>query len=315
MNIESEKKIYAITCGMVAAGYDLYTTAWVDLYDFAQEAAQLTLDEDIKGWFKKARTGQAEVNPYWPRGHAVLSAVFFIDGDGFDIDGFIAFFDETGVTDPFSRESFREWIAELPRVLEYMDKKAAGLWEKYKTLLNHLTYGSEPLMIKTRKIADDFFEGEAKELLFAPNPLYSPYATDFVHTGNKIVVIGHSCDTESMLHEALHIEVAKYRDKITAFSKKHSNGAFADLEKMIYMGYIDQKTHVDEYNESYIRVIEECFVRGISTVLAGGGARRLTAHAHDGFGSVPIIGTYFEQSRPKASELGAFIDSVLEKFI
>ncbi|MCL2217386.1 MAG: hypothetical protein FWB91_10260 [Defluviitaleaceae bacterium] len=315
--IENNKKIYAIACGMVASGYDLYTSMVGDIYNFAQDVATLSLDAHVREWFQKTKTGQVNVNPYWPRGHAVISAVFFVNESGFDIDSFMKFFDESGITDPISKEDFLDWIAELPSMLAYMEEKAAGLWDRYCKLVEWLTDGYEPIINEACKIAKDFFGKDTKELLFAPNPLYSLYATDFVRIGNKIIVIGLSCDVESMLHESLHVEVAKYRDKISAFTIEHWHGNFADTAKMIDLGYINHQaiTHVDDYKPAYARVIEECFVRGISTVLAGGGVRRLSVHANNGFGSVPAIGFFFEKLRPKAHDLGEFITHVLREFI
>jgi hypothetical protein len=316
MSVEINRKIYAVTCGMVASGYDLYTSAVGDIYWFAQEVANLSMSENVRSWFEKARTGQVAVNPYWPRGHAVLSAAFFTEGKNFDIDGFMSFFDNTGVSDPIGRKEFIEWISQLPLMLEYMDEKASSLWEKYCGLFTWWLSSGRKSIEEACKISNEFFGDAAMELSFIPNPLYSPFATDFVRIGNKLIVIGHSCDAESMLHEALHIEIAKYRDKITTFINEHGYANFANFSKMIEMGYINQNAinHADDYKPAYAHVIEECFVRGISTALAEGGARRLSAHANEGFGSVPAIGLFFEKMRPKADCLGEFMDYVFGRY-
>jgi len=294
---------------MVATGYDLYDAGNADICDFAREVKVMPLDDNVRLWFEKARTGQVTVNPYWPRGHAVLSASFFVNGCDFDIGGHMTFLDETGVTDPIGRENFISWIAELPYMLAYMEEKVAGFWDGYCNLQSILAVNNDAIVSEARKIAGDFFGAGAYELFFTPNPLYSPYATDFIRIGNRIIVIGHSCDVESMLHEALHVEVAKHRDLISAYVLKHGHGNFADIAKMTKLGYIteDKMMHGDDYKPHYVRVIEECIVRGISTVLAGGGDSRLAVHANDGFGSVPAIGVLFRQMRPEANVLGSFI--------
>jgi len=109
-----------------------------------------------------------------------------------------------------------------------------------------------------------------------------------------------------MLHETLHTVVAVYREKIMAFSRKYGLMGFADREKMIEFGYM-----VDDSDESITHVIEECFVRATSVVLANKSDERLLAHAAYGCDGVPLIASFFKSMRPTVKDMGTFIDAVL----
>jgi len=68
---------------------------------------------------------------------------------------------------------------------------------------------------------------------------------------------------------------------------------------------------VDDSVDSITHVIEECFVRAMSVVLANKDDGRLRAHAKYGWDGVPFIASYFKSIHPTIKETGAFIDTVL----
>jgi hypothetical protein len=113
-----------------------------------------------------------------------------------------------------------------------------------------------------------------------------------------------------MLHETLHTVVAVYRDRIMDFSQKHGLMGFANREKMIEFGYM-----VDDSVDSVTHVIEECFVRAMSVVLANKDDERLRTHAKYGCDGVPFIASHFKSIHPTMEETGTFIDTVLENMI
>ena len=155
------------------------------------------------------------------------------------------------------------------------------------------------------KTAGTFFEEKMPLIVFSPN-LFSAYSTDFVRIGNQIITIAAEPDVESMLHETLHTVVSAYRGKIMEFSIKNELIGFANQEKMIEFGYM-----VDYSADSITHVIEECFVRAISVVLANKSDERLLFHAEFGCDSVPNIASHFKTIRPTVNEIGTFIETVL----
>ena len=161
------------------------------------------------------------------------------------------------------------------------------------------------MMEEAARTAHDFFSDGAPKMSFSPN-LFAAYSTDFVRKGNNIITIAAEPEIESMLHEILHTVLAVHREKIMEYSKKYGLADFASREKMMEFGYMD-----DDTATSITHVMEECFVRAISVVLAGKGDERLYAHAEYGCDSVPMIAHYFKTIRPTVNELGSFIDTVL----
>ena len=72
---------------------------------------------------------------------------------------------------------------------------------------------------------------------------------------------------------------------------------------------------VDDSIDSITHVIEECFVRAMSTVLANKSDDRLCFHAKYGFNSVPFIASYFMAIRPTVQKMDIFIDTVFLNMI
>ena len=307
MDMDYNSKLFAMAAGLVASGYDLYDAANADgILDLARDVGQITLDEHIYRWFKAAKTGQVAVNPYWPRGHVAIMATYFCKDEAIDLAGFMEFYDKLGIADPVGRDGFCDWLAQLPQVLAYMQGKMERFLARYWALVGSCMPRWLPMLEQSRKAAADFFGDNAPQLIFAPNLLFSPYATDFVRVGGKIVVIATAPDAESVLHEALHDAVGLHRDKIIAFAEKHGLGGLVEFDKMMALGYMH-----DDSAASCARAIEECIVRAVSVMLARGGKERLKAHAADGFVGVLRTGDLFGQIRPSVRGLGGFIAELL----
>jgi hypothetical protein len=292
---------------LLSSGANAYDHNNADISALAERIGKLKISNDIKNWFTRARTGQVEVNPYWPRGSAVATACFFVENGNFDIDAFFSFCESTCMSDPIGIEDFRLWISDLPKILAYIETlpDIQSLWDEYCRIVNVRMHKWNDIINEAAKTAQDFFGGKAPEMSFSPN-LFAAYSTDFVRIGNKIITIASEPDIESMLHETLHTFVAAYRKKIMNFSKKYGLVNFANREKMIEFGYM-----TDDSVASITHVIEECFVRAISVVLAGKSDERLNIHAEYGCDSVPFIASHFKTIHPTIDEFGVFIDTVL----
>jgi len=316
MRIKNNPRIFYLACGLLAEGdkrYDHNDSEIAALAKKIQKASQeVSLDADIIQWFNLAKTGQVDANPYWPRGHAMLMAVVFTEeGTDLDIDQFIEFLESINMQDPIGPEEFREWIGRLPEILTYAETLFRTFWKEYCEIMFARTSSWMPQIEASRLPLKEFFGKSAPNLVLAPNLFASPFAADFVRIPNDDTVTMIACkpDVESMLHEALHSEIAKYRDKIIAFGEEHSLAAFADAEKMQELGYMQT---VDDDPAYTSHIIEECFVRALSATLAGGGEGRLQSHINCGFTGLPTIADYFEEHRPKAANLGDFIDTTLK---
>ena len=310
MQVELNRNLFYILAGLVSSGANTYDHNDTEISALAEKIVNLDISENIKSWFSRARTGQVEVNPYWPRGSAVAAACFFIQLHGvFDIDACFSFFDSTGAAaDPIGDEDFRAWISDLPKVLSYFEEYEAikPLWDEYCHIVNSRMPKWNLQIDEATKAADSFFAGAAPEMYFSPN-LFAAYNADFVRIGNRITTISSEPDVESMLHETLHMAVAVHREKIMEFSRKNGLMNFADRDKMMEFGYM-----ADDSVDSIAHVIEECFVRAVSVVLANKNDERLNAHVMYGCDGVPFIALHFKNMKPTVKEFGEFIDVVLE---
>jgi len=306
MSVEKNRNLFFVLAGLVSSGADAYDHSDTEVSALAERIVNVDISENIRIWFSRARTGQVEVNPYWPRGCALSTACFFIEEGFFDIDKFFSFFESTAIADPIGMHDLRSWIFELPQALLYMETQSdiQSLWDEYNRIVNKRIIKWISVIDEAKNTARRFYGDNAPEMSFSPN-LFAAYSTDFVRIGNKIITIAAEPDVESMLHETLHTVVAAYRDKIMTFSEQNSLKGFATRDKMMELGYMD-----DGSASSIIHAIEECFVRAISVVLASKSDERLYAHASYGFVGVPFIASHFKKICPTVNKFGAFIDTV-----
>jgi len=310
MNIVNNKFLFYVSIGLTASGSDGYDHNDADISALVKQIHAAKFSDEIKFWFSRARTGQVEVNPYWPRGSALAVACFFIDETYiFKSDLFFDFIENTGVNDPIGAEDFKEWITELPDILREIDTKpvTALLWNEYCRIVDNRSPEWHDMIKKAVNAVEIFFGNNAPEIAFNPN-LFTPYSADFVRIGNRIITISYTPDAETMLHETIHTAVAKYRDKITAYAEAQGLGNFADKNKMMEFGYME-----NESADSAAHVIEECFVRAIAVTLSGGNDERLRFHAEYGCNSVPFIASYIRRIKLSYANLGELIHDVLDK--
>ena len=320
MYVSNNPNIFYMAAGLVAAKekdeYTYWNTFDGYIYDLIEKINEISINDYTRDWFRRAETGQVNVNPYWPRGSAMHSATFFLQNDDFNVDEFLRFYYGTGVRDPVGDEDFRSWIMDVPRILSYMKGmySTSSAWEAWCAIVENRKTDWESIAKNAQEVLSEFFVNNAPKMLFSPNLLIHFCETNFVHLHDSIVTIAYQPDVESMIHEALHTEVSKHRDIINTLHEAYKINDFFDYLRMLDYGYLHQFETQEENTASYLHVVEECLVRGISTVLAGGGERRLAAHANSGFGCVPYIGRCFTEKQPNAAQLGDFISNVIRNF-
>ena len=309
MRIKNNPKIFYMACGLIAEGDRRYDKNDAEIAALADKVRKIPMDDDILQWFNLAKTGQVDINPYWPRGHAMLIATLFVEEDGtFNIDQFLQFLHDIKAKDPVGEYQFRIWIAHMPKILTYVEGKFRALWKEYCEIIFARMPLWMPEIEASRIPLKEFFGASVPKLVLTPNLFASPFAADFVRREeNTVIVIACKPDVESMLHEALHTEIVKCRDKFKAFGESNGLTGFANLKKMKKLGYMQKD------NPTYIaHVIEECFVRALSIILAGGGESRLKMHVGYGFTGLPAIAKFYDNYRPTVENLGDFVDAVLK---
>jgi len=293
MRIECNHGVFAMAAGLVAAGYNMYNTGVVDIdvLSLARKASQLQIDDSIRFWFECARTNQVSVNPYWPRGHyAVISA--YQGKLPSDLD-----------------PQHLDWIQYIPMALLVMYEATIDLFGIYQDMVTKREPGWKPAYHHGLTALQDFFETDCTErVLFVPNLLMSPHATDFVQKNDVTVVIGATLDAESIVHEVLHTSLAACRDTLAAYAAQRGTQGFACPDAMRELGYMR-----DNSVKSCVNAIEECIVRVLSSLMTGGGEKRLETHADVGFLGAAQVGRIFQENRPKSKEIADFISFLLER--
>jgi len=310
MRIKNNPKIFYLACGLLAEGDRRYDANDAEVAALALKIRRAPVDSDILQWFNLAKTGQVGVNPYWPRGHSMLTGCFFFD-DYFDVDSFSEFIEGTNMADPIGPDEFKEWIGRLPLVLDYAEGKFRDFWKEYCAIVISRMASWMAEIEASHLPLKEFFGKAVPNLVFAPNLFASPFAADFVRTPDDgIIVIACKPDVETILHEALHIEIAKHRSNIMNFAERYGIKGFANAHKMKQLGYMPSDSPI-----SAGHVIEECFVRVLSVILSGGGEKRLQGHVRQGFSGLPAIAKYFKNHRPTSDSLGEFIDIILKGMV
>ncbi len=213
------------------------------------------------------------------------------------------------MSDPIGIDDFKDWILGLPDILRNLDDHPAttALWREYCRIVHRRSPQWQGMIEKAVNAAKLFFGDDAPEMVFNPN-LFTPYSADFVRMGNRIVTISSAPDAETMLHETMHTAIAKYRDKLISFAEVFGLGTFADKDKMMQFGYME-----DESAESAANVIEECCVRALAVTLSGGSDERLQFHAEYGCTSVPFIASRIRRMKPSYTSLNEFIRNILDE--
>ena len=309
MYIENNRFLFLAGVGLTASGSEGYARDDTDVLNIVRMIHAADFSDHIIKWFARARTGQIEVNPYWPRGSCLMCACFFVNNEfHFDNDLYFTFLESTGIiNDPISIEDFKKWISGIASSLQLLNGHSVitALWNEYCRIIENRSSEWSGMVEKAVSAAKGFFGNDAPEMIFSPY-LFTQYSADFIRIGNRITTISSIPDAETMLHETIHTAIAKHRAAITAFADAYGLAGFANKVKMIEFGYME-----NESSSSIAHVIEECFVRAFATVLSGGNEERLQFHARYGCDSVPFIASRIHSDHPSYQELGNFVANIL----
>jgi len=312
MRIKNNPKIFYLACGLLVEGDRRYDKHDAEIVALADKIRKVQIDKSVVQWFNLAKTGQVDENPYWPRGHAILMAALYMEeNENYGINHFSDYLESVNMKDPVGRAEFRDWFSRLPVILTYTEAQFRGFWKEYCEIMFARTSSWMPEIQASRTPIKEFFGAAAPNLVLAPNLFASPFAADFLRfDDNVITLIASKPNVEIMLTEILNAEIAKHHDKFSSFGSKYGLAGFADAAKMKKLGYMQENS-----SACIADVIEECFVRALSIILAGGDEGRMKRHVSYGFTGLNIISNYFAVHRPKVENLGGFVDIVLEGIV
>jgi len=296
-SIKPNRNIFTAFVGLTASGYNLAENSYDR--DIINSIREIKYDEDIIDYFKKARTSNCEVNPYWPRAFFLSLASLFITEEFpymyTDFQKMLSYIENLQQIDPNEKnKELNDWLKELPVTITKIQNNIMieEIWLRYISLVNKnvesynlIANQSYSLIKKVLDISED----ELPELIIIPNYLQASEATDFVNIEDKIYLITAKLDKESIVHELLHyildIRLEQCRDLI-------NENLF--LLKPILDEMIRYQYAWDYSEDSWDRVFEENFMRAASTWIIFHddiNNARINANLHKDYGFiyVPII--------------------------
>lgn len=279
IKVKQRKTIACAAIGLIAAGYSLYHKEDSELERLSEKIRDLFSSQELLEYFAGAKTDQSSINPYWPRGSALVIASWFMDDVSFDFDE-IAYLTSQKRTSSLSEtelNSMMGWIKRAP----YYFKEIAGL-AKEKGLFEEL----DQLFVKKKpyftKEIDEFrklietsrVEGKIENIIFSPNLFQADELTDLVYDGDDLIIISTAPRVEDLLHEFLHdiihntLITRSHSDVMNCFNK-------SDRAQMKAYGYA-----WDDSFASALRVVEESYVRLLTYLLTETSGESLARSIH-----------------------------------
>ncbi len=274
--------------GLTAAGYDM-----ADPQDEAVQGIIVRIRSvaewppEMIGYFAAARTGRAEVNPYWPRASLLSSTSLFIGPDHLlsgeareELERVVLGADNLSPKD--KAPDVLSWLTNLPEALAPVMKSPAfpSLWLGYLAVIEGRGGGWEAEVMRAVIALEETLGLPADEhprVDFVPSLLQSPHLADYAMTGDTLRIIATRPDGLSIVHELLHqvldrpvreavLEVAEASGSGTeasrgaeTFRDREALRDRVNLEKMRALGYA-----WDDTLESVVRVLQETWVRAAS---------------------------------------------------
>jgi aminoglycoside phosphotransferase (APT) family kinase protein len=290
--ITNSRELFLVNIGLIHVGANFHNPADGQISQLIENIRALDLPTEVTDWFSKARTGQVEVNPFYPHGSNLAAACFFLQDWKLDNDAFYSFLEECGTCDPIGESDFRTWMERFSEVLSHMLSLPGviPLWQEYENLVADRSEQWRDMVVCSQNLINGCYGSNAPELAFCPN-LFNQYLADFVLSDNRIIVIAAEPNAEAMLHEALHPLIAECRPLFMEYAEKHDITLFADEAAMLRMGYM-----ADASAESKVHILEESFVRALSVTLSGNGSERADFHKNSGFCLTAYLAERFGES-------------------
>lgn len=318
--ISCRKSLFATYVGLVFGGYNLTDIEKVNY--IYQLISQAECNEDTKAYFSMSSTTSCEVNPFWPRAFLLSLASFYISEDLTsyqDFHGFINHIESLDNINPTEKNvELYEWLRELPYYLSQITMASSfnELWGKYRDYeLKQTAWINnevEGIVDKIRNLLGDI-EIDLPEIVYVPNCLQAPQATDYVRKDNKVYIIKSIPNIESFVHEYLHEIFNPYLKDNSRLITEYSFLLEPIYEEMLKYQYAWNKG-----SESWRRVFEENFMRAASTWVTyqsdfEKGAKICQSYSEQGFIYAPVIYDSLVSEWTDIESISMFISKCLNK--
>jgi hypothetical protein len=323
ITVELNQALFTVYVGLTKSGYDLADKNDKDIVGLCRRVREMDCHQEILNYFAFAKSNCNRLNPYWPRGSILAAASLFISSTKFPeyetFNDFLQF--ERSVTN-FSREELNDdvigWLRELPVYIDLITGNDAfpAIWAEYQKIIYSRLENYNKILEKADKTIQDFYMGtlpEKQNIIFSPNLLQSPFIADFITKKGTLVVIKTFPDMLSILHEFLHSEIKPFRGYFTEFIRVHNVDIIGNYSKLSASGYMWNKSE-----ESFINILEESFVRGLSVAMTVNASKSesidayINSDVNSGFILVHAITRNAVDKTPNHTDLENFITGMLD---
>ena len=237
MNLEINKNLFAVWCGMIISGYDLCDNNDKKILYLCNEIKDKLYNDEIAKYF-----------------------AFYMDKQ---IDEYYRFLEYCGDTEHRNIE-FQEWIEKgkyyINKIIE--NDSFSELFDNYIIVLNKRfnDINNQISSIKNKLDKNNLLTDI--EIIFAPNLLQSKYLADYVLINNKLYIIAADFSKKTVIHEYLHIIANSKHHEFEKLLKKRNINDLIDVSEMQTLGYLK-----DFSLESKTHTLEEQFVRYYTNLL------------------------------------------------
>lgn len=260
MNLEINKKLVSVWCGMIVSGYDLFDKEDKEILYLCDEIKDKLYNDSIARHFAFSKTNMVECNPYYPRASNLSVYCFYMDKP---IDEYYAFLEYCGDTEHRNSE-FREWIERCKYYIHSVitNDNFLEIFNHYCNIINKRFNDIENQISSVKNKFDKYNLLTDIEIIFAPNLLQSKYLADYILVDNKLYIIAADFSKETVIHEYLHIVAKSKHKEFQKLLQEKDIHDFVNVNEMQRLGYLK-----DFSLESKVHATEEQFVRYYTNLL------------------------------------------------
>lgn len=261
MKISSICEISAVYFALLQRGYDYYAMARDEAH--VESVRRYANDIAVSDFFRDVRQDTCEVYPYWPRASLLEGAVFYLDAEGTQFNGFDKYREKImkvgNLSDRERDHRLWKWIIGFPEALRKVmaDENFARYlaWEKIWIEEQNRTYANELDMIqRILDICKEKYDSHVRDIRIVINPIKCVFSADYhMHDGCFVFCSGRfSMDSviHEFLHHLVHPVVCRLRNNVLTCA----NG---------YPG-IDSSYYLDGDDEGRLNAFEEYAVRRLT---------------------------------------------------
>lgn len=260
MNLEINKKLVSVWCGMIVSGYNLFNSDDKEILYLCNEIKDKLYNDSIARHFAFSKTNMIECNPYYPRASNLSVYCFYMNKP---IDKYYTFLEYCGDTE-YRNIEFQKWIEKSKYYIHLIiiNDNFSEVFKHYCNIINKRFNNIDNLISSIKTKLNEHNLLTDIEIIFTPNLLQSKYLADYVLIDNKLYIIATDFSEETIIHEYLHIIAKSKRKEFEKLLQEKDIDDFVNVNEMQRLGYLK-----DFSLKSKVHALEEQFVRYYTNLL------------------------------------------------